>query len=249
MKLINRDNMKLINIRTIPASLLLMLISTRQPGYLRLRGVAFSLLVVMLAFQVQPVAAATLQIQFTGLDIEYDGSSLTTVNGVDQLTTMTLLVDGSLVATLVNSSDIFANLSVDVGTILVGVGVVTPVTAGSFNLDLDAGSLELTLGDVYVNYLQMPAGFGLADVVLMSASASINNQNPLPYGLVIGDPVTLSFSTHVTSGSAATFTAAGTGEISGVHAPVPPAVWLFGSGLIGLASFAKRKKAKTKHLL
>jgi len=84
--------------------------------------------------------------------------------------------------------------------------------------------------------------------------ASIADQN-LPYGLVIGDPVTLSFSTQITSINSGSnfltsFTAAETAEISGIaHTPVPPAVWLFGSGLIGLASFAKCKKAKKKHLL
>ena len=236
--------MKLINIRTILTPLLL--ISTRQRGYLRLRGVTSSLLAVVLAFQVQLVAAATLQIQFTGLGIEYNGSLLTT-GGNDPLNTVTLLVDG-LPAGATLDNNIFVDLSIAVSGIPTGGGAgITTNPVGSLDLSLGTGSLGLTLNEVFVNYLPIPAGF--ADVVFASASASIDGQD-LPYGLVIGDTVTLSFSTQITrinsdSNFLTSFTAAGTGEISGIaHAPVPPAVWLFSSGLIGLAGFAKCKKAK-----
>ncbi|MCP3873594.1 MAG: hypothetical protein GY699_10630 [Desulfobacteraceae bacterium] len=200
------------------------------------------------------MTAATLQIQFTGLDIEYDGSLITTIGGSDLLNTVTLSVDGSLSGPpLVYGSDnIFANLTIPVENLPATGGVITMLNIGSFDLGLVTGGLGLILDKVSVQYLPLT----YADFFFAGALASINGQD-LPYGLVIGDPVTLSISAQIASDSFSVnplnniltgFTAAGTGEISGTEVvPIPTAIWLFSSGLICIVSLIKRKKGY-KHL-
>jgi len=225
--------------------------STRQLSHLLPRGVASSLLAAVLMFQVQILDAAALQIQFTGLDIEYDGLLLTTVGDPDPLKSVTLRVDGSLAGpTMVDSPDvIFAQLAIAVKNIPAsgGFGITDPV--GSLDLGLNTGGLGLILEDASVQFLPT----GSVDFIIAGSLASIVGQD-LPYGLMIDDPVTVSFSTQITPGSLSVnplnnlidgFTASGTGEISGAAVvPVPPAVWLLSSGLISLVSFSKRKKTR-----
>lgn len=65
----------------------------------------------------------------------------------------------------------------------------------------------------------------------------------------VGDAFTLDYSAHVPLGDASGFGGVGyalhlEGTIAAVSSvPVPAAVWLFGSGLVGLAGVARRKKA------
>src|SRR5690606_27332718 len=74
----------------------------------------------------------------------------------------------------------------------------------------------------------------------VASVASVNGQS-LPLGLMIGDPVTFSFSSQVTSQTVdgnnfvATFAASGTGEVSGNNIiPEPSSLGLLAlSGLLG----------------
>jgi len=203
------------------------------------------LLVAVLAFEAQLLAAATLQIQFTGLDIEYDGSTISTVGGVDPLNTATFLIDGILAGpTLVAPTDILsADIEIDVVDIPVAGGTgVTPIPAGSFVLSLLTGGLDLILDDVAVDYL--PTGF--VDFVFSGALASVGSQD-LPYGLEIGSEVTVSFSTQIASGSLvddgtylSAFSASGTGEISGAVVPEPASTLLLLTGLSLLLPLRRR---------
>ena len=68
----------------------------------------------------------------------------------------------------------------------------------------------------------------------------------------VGDAFTLDYNAHVPLGDASGFGGVGyglhlEGTIASVSAvPVPAAVWLFGSGLVGLAGVARRKKSLIK---
>lgn len=194
------------------------------------------------------VAASTIKIQWTGLNITYDGSTLTTIGAPtpDPLDSVSLKIDETLAGPVLTApgDDISALLSIAVTNIpdIGGTGVFA--APGSFDLNLNLGGLDLTLTQASVEYLDT----GLIDFVFAGAFASIDDQD-LPYGLVIGQPVTFSFSTQIDAGSLTAsggfltgFTASGTGEVQGALVPVPAAVWLFGSGLIGLVGIARRKK-------
>jgi len=213
-----------------------------------IRYVVSALLLFSLTSIANVVAAATIHIQFTGLDITYNGSILTTVSNPDPLDSVTLKVDANLAGpVLVAPTDnISAALSLAVTNIpaVGGIGITT-AAPGSFDLELLTGGLNLSLTQATVQYVQT----GFIDFIFSGAFASIDSQD-LPYGLVIGEPVTLSFSAQVDSGSVTSsgdyltgFTASGTGEVQGAVVPVPAAVWLFGSGLLGLVGMTRRKKA------
>jgi hypothetical protein len=196
------------------------------------------------------VAAASLEIQFLGLDITYDGSTLTTIGDPnpgdpDPLSAVSLYVDGSLAGPNLNApaDDISALLSISVTAISDTGGVGVFAAPGSFDLGLNSGGLNLTLTQATVQYLPT----GSVEFVFAGAFATIDGQD-LPYGLVIGEPVTLSFSAQIDDGSLASsdgyltgFTASGTGEVQGTVVPIPATVWLFGSGLLGLVRIARRK--------
>ena len=207
---------------------------------------AFSALLLFSLSSITNVAAAAmLEIEFTGLNITYDGSTLTTASNPDLLTSMVLSVDGVPVGPVLDNTDnISANMSIAVTDIPDTGGEGTFAAPGSFDLGLLTGGLDLSLIDATLTYIG-----GIVDFVFAGAIASIDSQD-LPYGLVIGEPVTVSFSAQIDSNSLTSldgfltgFTASGTGEVQGTVVPVPAAVWLFGSGLLGLAGIARRKKA------
>ena len=224
--------------------------NTKQPSYSLTRYVTPSLLAIVLAFQVQLLAAATLQIQYSGLDIEYNGSLslLTTIGDPDPLNTVTLLVDGALAGpTLLGPpEDISADIAIAVEKIPVGGGEgITLDPAGTFDLGLLTWGLALDLDGASVNFL--PTGF--VDLVYVGALASVAGQE-LPYGLEIGDDVTVSFSAQIAPGSLSaengyltSFTASGTGEISGEAVPEPTSLLLLLPGLAFL--LVSRRQPKT----
>ncbi|MEO2046266.1 MAG: hypothetical protein ABGX16_06795 [Pirellulales bacterium] len=148
---------------------------------------------------------------------------------------MALLVDGSSVGTLVAPADaISADLAIEVTDIPVGGGSgSTASPAGSLALGLAGGGLELSLDDASVIYLST----GFVDFVFAGALASIDGQD-LPFGLVIGDPVNISFSAQIAPGSIfdngtylTAFVAAGTGGVTGVAVPEPMSLLLLLPGL------------------
>jgi hypothetical protein len=213
------------------------------------------LAIALLAFLPVAASAATIQIQFSGLDLVYNGSTIydaTSSNGgtgnpadSDPLFTMSFIKDGVFLGTL--TQDIYADVAIiGVSNIPVAGGTVYSTGGGIFDLltssagwglALDVASgFQVTYNQTSINFL----GSGLA--------SNIYGQS-LPFGLAIGDPVQISFSTgnltNVTSsgGYLTGFNSSGTGEVAGT-VPEPGTLLLLGTGLVGIASFARRRMRK-----
>lgn len=219
----------------------------------------FAKLVAGLVFLTAPFAAqsAILDIHFTGLDLVYDASTGTISDAKDAdggegdpalsdpLATMDFFVDNVLVGTL--NTNIFAdvaitgvpNIPIGGGTVTTGEGIFDLLTSNS----MPGWGLALDFDMVSITFVAS-GGF---DIAILGAGLATIGEQDLPFGLQIGDPVTFSFSstnfsttnddTYLTS-----FTSAGGGTVTGYLVPVPAAVWLFGSGLLGLVVIARRKK-------
>jgi hypothetical protein len=244
-----------------------------KPLKFLIRGVTVALLAGFGAIGVQ---AAQLQIQFTGVDLEYltfaDSNNPGGVSGdifdaggsaggygipldADPLSFMEFLVDGASAGTL--TSGIYLDTFIqDVWNIPVAGGTVqsqgNTLTEFGFDLLTESGctlycwGLGLNIDTVQVNYN------GSQISIQGSGAATGIFQQMLPFGLELdaSKPVTFDFTgTSITNRSEygsylAGFNLAGTGTITGtlVSAPVPAAVWLFGSGLFGLVAVASRRK-------
>ncbi len=179
----------------------------------------------------------------------------------DPLDTMNFKVDGSLVGTL--NTDIFADLLIpNIGSIpingSVNINCSSSPGCGTFDLltsnTTPGWGLGLEAFDVTVQHI---AALGSLNIALVGAGASAITTQALPFGLSFDEFETVTFSfistnfsttdngtnpgldgTHLTS-----FDASGNGNVTGTLVPVPPAVWLLGSGLVGLAGIARRRNA------
>jgi hypothetical protein len=217
-----------------------------------------ALSVALLAFAM-PSLAATINIQFTGMDLVYDGSAIydagSTSGGLanpadaDPLGSVDFLVDGVEVGSLSNdvSLDVFIP---DVTGIPVGANVVdnqiTPGNPGFFDLLIGTSPLAsefllLDLEEVSITYLDV------ANIVQFTFGAAVTDVffENLPFNLDIEDPITVSFSAQIVAGTKTDngtditgFDAAGTGEITGpgTQIPEPSSCVLAALGLlVGLA--------------
>ena len=204
------------------------------------------------------VQASTLEIQFLGLDLVYDGtdiydatsalggSGITTL--ADPLESVAFIVDGTTVGTL--STDIWADILIrDVSDIPVGGGLVTSGGQGDdFGFDILTDSttgfgLALNLDTVDVFYLGGNIAIGGG-----ALATSVPLQD-LPFGLVLDDfeDVTIAFSsanlTGITDdGTFLTgFDASGTGNVNGQLVPEPSTFIMAAMGLMSVLFLTRRK--------
>jgi hypothetical protein len=190
-----------------------------------------------------------LQIQFTGLNLHYDGTNLfdakfpnTLGTGnpaqSDSLTSMSFYLDGVQVGTLL-ASDIYGDVYLkDLLNIPVGGGVVNSLgNGGSFGFDLLTSSstpgwgLALNIDTMQFFYTGSQIAISVAG---LASSLSVQQ---LPFGLEYdpSQPITIVFAsselTNLTSagGYLTGFDAAGTGNVSGTGHLVPePSTWCIG---------------------
>jgi len=191
---------------------------------------------------VSPVMASIIEIQFTGLDLSYDGSTISdaAAGSSDPLTTVTIAESGSPIAGSPFVADISIDLSIPgVTDIAIGGDTVVSATGGTLDLSLPSGDfLSLDLDEVTITYLDL----GFVSFAFGGSIAGIDSQM-LPAGLVLGDPTTISFSTTIGSQTddgtnLLTFSATGTGGIEGLAIPEPATITLL--GLMAVLSTACR---------
>lgn len=206
--------------------------------------------------------AVPLEIQFTGVNLSYDGTTISDAGSAaggagdpadaDSLDSIQFSVGGVMQGSVL-TSDISLDVSIpdvtglsDVGTSTV---VATPGNAGYFDLLIGttpnaAQFLKLNTGEVTISYINATS---TVQFVFGAAVAAIDSQN-LPFGLQIGDPVTVSFSTQVDVGSKTSaadlvtgFASSGTGEILGTNVPEPGSCVL---AVMGLAAICVRRRRR-----
>jgi hypothetical protein len=204
--------------------------------------------------------AATIDIQFTGADLVYDGTDIYDAGGsagggrdpgdADPITSAIFSVDGTTIGTLLTDIALDVYIPGVAGISSAPNTVYSQPTAGNpgfFDLLIGAGSptaqyLEVDLSTVNITYIDV------ASVVQFTFGAAVSSslaQN-LPFGLSFDEPITVSFSapivpgTKTDNGSVITgFEAAGSGEFTGPAVPEPTALCLAVVG--GFACFALRR--------
>jgi hypothetical protein len=207
--------------------------------------------------------AATIEIAFTGMNLVYDGSTIydagSSAGGVlnptqaDPVGALQFYLDGNLQGSL--NSDVAVDVSIpDVVNIPSANNTIFNVTTtgnpGYFDVLIGtapsaAEYVALNLGEVNVSYVDVS---GLVQFTFGAAVAASSSQN-LPFGLEIGDPVTLSFSAQVDANSRTIaggfitgFEATGTGEIRGEAIPEPSTVALCAMGAIAIPVMIRRRR-------
>ncbi len=157
--------------------------------------------VVLLLVAGLPAAAsaAIVQIQVGGVDLVYDGSYVTdaSLSQPDPLSNATFIVDSTIVGAI--TSGVTMDLSIpDVYNIPVSGGQVISAANGTLNLDLGGTEfLNLTLDAAMISYIPLTS---TVQFVFAGSTAGIDGQQ-LPYGLALGEPVSVSFSTQVSQQS------------------------------------------------
>jgi hypothetical protein len=175
----------------------------------------------------------------------------------DPLTFMDFLVDGGSAGSL--TSDIYLDTFIrDVWNIPVGGGTVQSSgnTYSGFGFDLltQSGCASNCWGlGLEIDTVQVQVGYSGSEISIQGSGVATGVfQQMLPYGLELdaSKPITFDFTgtslTNLTDdGTYLTgFNLEGSGTITGtlVSTPLPAAVWLFGSGMLGLVAVAGRRK-------
>jgi hypothetical protein len=217
-----------------------------------------------LAFGAAPASAASLQIQFSGLNLVYDGTNLfdaefpnTISSGdpaeSDALSTMTFFLDGVQVGSVL-TSDIYADVYLaDILNIPDGIGFVTSGgNGGTFGFDLltenslPGWGLALNVDVMQFFYT------GSQIAISVSGLATSLGVQALPFDLEYDptEPITIVVAsaelTNVTTagGFLTGFNAAGTGNLAGTGflVPEPTAVVTMTAALVGLVVVANRRR-------
>lgn len=193
---------------------------------------------------VSSASAEMIQIQLGGVGLSYDGSSIVDTGPADPdpLTNATFLENDTPVGVV--DENVTLNLNIPgVFNIPAGPtgGQVSSLDGGSLDLVVDDSTiLSLTLDSVTVNYIPV---ISTVQFVFAGSSSTIDEQD-LPFGLALVNPVSVSFSTQISQitddgTSVSSFTSAGTGEIQGVPEPATLGILAFG-GIMTL--WQKRRK-------
>jgi hypothetical protein len=205
-----------------------------------------------------PASGAVLEIQFSGMDLVYNGSDLfdagasnTIGSGspaqADSLLTMVFLVDGVQQGILTSNIGIDAYIKGLSGIPAAGGSVVTSGNASGFGVDLLTQAATpgwgLALNIDKFNFFYTGSNIAIA---AGATSTSFFDQD-LPFGLAFDEsqPVSIVLSsanlTNVTTagGFVTGFRAAGTGNISGVLVPEPTTMLLL--ALSGLSLIRRRR--------
>ncbi|MCL4219783.1 MAG: hypothetical protein KJZ65_00295 [Phycisphaerales bacterium] len=197
------------------------------------------------------IANADIVIEFSGMNLVYNGSALydagsaaggnTNPADADGLASVDFFLNGSQVGAM--SSDI--SLDVYIPN-LVGIpstpGTATIInTGGAGFFDLLMGTSPLAsqyllvdVSSVTVTYIDVA---GIIQFTFGAAVADSFAQN-LPYGLIVGQPLTVSFSAQIDPGTLTSaggfitgFHASGTGEFRGLEIPTPGSIALVALGV------------------
>ncbi|MCA9102764.1 MAG: PEP-CTERM sorting domain-containing protein [Planctomycetales bacterium] len=218
-------------------------------GFARYRRAAIVMIAALLvsALGVSAHASPLLTIQLGGVDIAYDGTNI--YNGGpdagDPLTTVAFVVDGSMVGSVLTSEIALDVLIPDVTNIPDTGGMVSSAAGGTFDLLLPGGDfLALDMGSAMITYVNIS---NVVEFVFAGSIATVDGQ-ALPYGLEIGESVTISFSTPINDGSLVTsggtvdaFTATGTGEVRGTLIPEPATLSLTLLSSLALLGACRRR--------
>ena len=199
------------------------------------------------------VGAAPLVIEFTDVDLAYDGSKITDTdpnggagdpNQADPLSTVEFKFNDSLLGTISSGASIdmlipdVVGISADPNDAFTVIEV-DPNTESYFDLLFDSPVtqfLRLDIDEITVSYADVS---GLIQFTFAGGLASVDDQE-LPFQLEIFDPVAVSFSTRIDVGSLTDngtvitgFTSSGTGEVTG-DAEIPePATLLLAICALG----------------
>jgi hypothetical protein len=207
--------------------------------------------------------ASTLEIQISGLDLQYDGTNIfdasvhnTIGDGIpaesDPLTLLEFYVDGNLVGS--QSTNVFADIYIaDVLNIPDSGGFVNSSGNGdAFGIDLLTQNQTPGWGvALNIDTMQFVYTGSQISITLAGLASSLHAQD-LPFGLAF-DPsqqITIVLSSanlsNVTAagGFLTGFNATGTGNIAGTLVPEPSSIALAGLGLAAIAAVYRRRRSR-----